>query len=101
MQFKHVKTVREGEYQHPFIYFELNGFDYYMTTVLHNLEGIFSPYKVYHKNKKEKCPVCEKKGYQCEALTEKIEEIFPKLIECNSTRLDWLFIPHNGIRHID
>lgn len=70
----------------------------YQLTILKSEHGIFYPDAIYHvtniAGNKNKCSICGNNGPICADLTASKNKLFQHLIQSNSIRFEWLFIPH-------
>ena len=75
------------------LYFSFNGQEHQLIT--RKKSNIFQPQFVYHHL--ETCPFCDANQSYCPLLTEHKKELFHKLIEHPTIRLEWLYLPHKEI----
>lgn len=76
-----------------FLYFTIDGNRYNLHTIVRG-DGKFCPTDVYHLASSTTCTYCTKGSAKCPGLTEKRIEVFHRLIEHPSIRLEWLYIDH-------
>lgn len=59
-----------------------------------NREGIYFPNEIYHLKNDQDCPYCDGNEAGCIGLKIHKKELFYRLIEFPSIRLEWLYLPH-------
>ena len=75
------------------LYFNIDGFRY--SLYAKELEdGMIYPNTIYHLDKGGKCKYCKEVSYECQELIGKRVELFHRLIEFPSIRLNWLYIDY-------
>ena len=67
---------------------------HYQLHVRKNEKGVFQPFNIYHIKKTGKCLYCDGSEGGCRGLGMHINELFLRLIEFPSIRLEWLYLPH-------
>jgi len=84
-----------------YINFVIDGYDFELS-VNKNHSGYYEPSTLWHLEETEKicpfCRLCTGDG-NCSALTvaqDARNQLFHRLIQHNSIRLNWLFTPHNS-----
>lgn len=75
------------------IRFEIDGFRYNLLT-RENEYGIVYPKSIYHFDDGDNCTYCKQLMNSCEELAKYKQELFQRLIEFPSIRLEWLYIDH-------
>lgn len=73
--------------------FEIDGFPYNLFTKK-NKNGTYYPNDIVHFGNNASCPYCEKGELVCSQLKTQLRELFHRLIEHPSIRLEWLYINH-------
>ena len=90
-----IQNVRQSatDEDRIFIYFTIQDYCYYLF-LQQNDEGIFIPKRIDHFTN-DKCPLCHshyKYMKDCSILDDHNNELFQRLIEYPSIRLEWLFL---------
>lgn len=75
------------------IEFKINGFRYKLHTDKQENGAIF-PHHIVHIDQTTDCNYCDNDTYYCYGLMDHRNELFHRLIEFPSIRLDWLYINH-------
>lgn len=57
-------------------------------------DGIVHPNRIVHADQIDDCAYCKKTTQYCPGLTTYMQELFHRLIEFPSIRLEWLYINH-------
>jgi len=57
-------------------------------------DGVVRPVKVVHGDVNSHCKYCKKESYICHKLMNYQQELFHRLIEFPSIRLEWLYMNH-------
>ena len=75
------------------IYFCLENAPYLLRTLKDS--GVYKPLEVCHKMN-ERCDYCGSQEYggYCSALDSQAENLFNRLVEYPSIRLEWLYLPY-------
>ena len=84
--------VEHIEYAYS-ITFKIDGFGYRIY-VNGEKNGTVHPTGIMHADDEEDCTYCKVATYMCLELNKYSTELFHRLIEFPSTRLEWLFINH-------
>ena len=88
------KEINENEYT---IHFMINDVSYFLEVQKRSRDNKFIPMWVSHEETNY-CSLCEQKflehGYWCKKFDKYRDEIFHRLIEFPTIRLDWLYIHH-------
>lgn len=75
------------------IRFEIDGIEYRLHTE-GSTAGTVYPFNIIHQSEDNDCNYCDKSSKQCRALSKYQDELFHRLIEHPSIRLEWLYIHH-------
>lgn len=73
--------------------FEIDGFRYNLHAK-ENEDGMVHPIKINHLDKASRCKHCEDGLTGCYQLMKYQKELFHRLIEFPSIRLEWVYIDH-------
>jgi len=83
-----VKSMENG----IVITFQVDSFRYNLYTL--EKDGMFNPYHLVHLDENSDCTLCENGSNYCKELMKYKQELFHRLIEFPSIRLEWLYINH-------
>lgn len=61
-------------------------------------EGVYYPAEIYHITNIPQCPYCDGQRIHCEGLRNYKKELFRRLIEHPSIRLEWLYLEYELTR---
>jgi len=75
------------------IRFEIDRFRYSLD-VSEREDGMFYPWRIDHLEEYKYCQYCEHRSSVCPGLRDSSKELFHRLIEFPSIRLEWLYINH-------
>ena len=75
------------------IRFEIDGVGYRLHTEV-SKEGMFYPFNLIHQHDDNRCNYCDRSSKSCRELAKFQQELFYRLIEHPSIRLEWLYIDH-------